>query len=62
METIRNEVANALNTVTPEAAPRVYEAIQSELGYKHIEDKAINMMIDNRMTASATIPHIENEL
>lgn len=62
MEDIRNSIADVLETVTPENSPRVYEAIQSELGYKNVEDQIINLMIDQTMTASACIPHVEEML
>jgi hypothetical protein len=62
MTELRNEIAKVLKTVTEKSAPRVFEGIQSELGYKNIEDKIINMMLDNNISASATIPHLENEL
>lgn len=59
MKKVRESIKNALQTVTAENAPTVYEAIQTELGYKSIEDMIINMMIDENMTASACIPHVE---
>lgn len=62
MNDLRIDIAKALKTVTEKNAPRVFEAIQTELGYKNIEDKMINMMLDNNMTASAVIPHLDNEL
>lgn len=62
MKQLRNDIAKVLKTVTAKSMPRIYEAIQTELGYKNIEDKMINMMLDNNMTASAVVPHLENEL
>lgn len=59
---LREHIKNALSSVTKTNAPNVYDNIQTETGYKNIEDKIINMMIDYDMTASACIPHIENEL
>lgn len=62
MKAVRNDIKNALQQVTKTNAPMVYNAIQTELGYKNLEDRIINMMIDDNMTASACIPHLENEL
>lgn len=59
MKKVRDDIAKALATVIKNNAPTVYEAIQSTNGYKNIEDMIINMMLDNGMTASACIPHIE---
>lgn len=59
MKEVRQAIKEALQTVTAKNAPTVYEAIQTEIGYKGIEDMIINMMIDENMTASACIPHIE---
>jgi hypothetical protein len=62
MKEVRQDIKNALSTVTAFNAPMVYDAIQTEVGYKNIEDLIINMMIDENMTASACIPHIEEML
>jgi len=62
MKEVRQNVKQALESVTKSNAPMVFEAIQTENGYKNIEDLIINMMIDNSMTASACIPHIEEML
>lgn len=59
---VRQEVYNALQMVTAANAANVFEGIQTESGYQNIEDMMINMMIDDNMTASATIPHIETML
>lgn len=62
MKEVRTAVEQALKKVTKTNAPRIYEAIQTEQGYSLIEDRIINMMIDNNFTASACIPHIEESL
>lgn len=59
MKAVRKNIKQALQTVTTKNAPRVYDSLQTKVGYKNIEDMVLNMMIDNNMTASATIPHIE---
>jgi hypothetical protein len=62
MKKVRQDVANALSTVTMKNAPMVYGAIQTETGYKNMEDRIINLMIDENITASGCIPHLENTL
>jgi hypothetical protein len=62
MKELRNDIAKALKDVTVKNAPTVYEEIQSTAGYKKIEDMIIHMMIDESMTASACIPHIESQI
>jgi hypothetical protein len=62
MKELREQINQALKSVTLNDTPTVYEAIQSNLGYKNIEDRIINTMIDNGVTASAAIPQIERML
>lgn len=62
MKELREQVHQALKSVTFNDTPVVHEAIQSDLGYKNIEDRVINVMIDNGVTASAAIPQIERML
>ena len=59
MNALRKTIKKALDGVTKDNAPNVYAAIQTENGYKTIEDMIINMMIDNNFTASGCIPQIE---
>jgi len=59
---LRTHIEQALSTVTSENAPNVFLAISEVQGYKNIEDQIIRMMIDESITASACIIHIENSL
>ena len=53
---VRKTIKKELQTVNSSNAPRVFEAIQTDLGYKNIEDRIINMMIDNnRLTVRLII-------
>ncbi|MBC8753963.1 hypothetical protein H2O64_04725 [Kordia sp. YSTF-M3] len=62
IDTLRQNIENALSQVTLQNAPKIFHAIEEEIGYKNIEDRIINMMISESMTASACIVHIENSL
>jgi hypothetical protein len=62
MKELRTAIKKALETVTPQNAPTVYNTIQSEQGYKTIEDMIIHMMVNDNITASACIPYIEEQL
>lgn len=59
---LRENIQNALNQVRLENAPKIYNVIAEQSGYKNIEDRIIHMMIDENFTASACIIHIENSL
>ena len=61
-EQIRNEIKEQLSKVNKSNAPKLYEVIQTENGYKGIEEKIIKMMIQNNFTVSSCIPHLENTL
>ena len=59
---LRQEIFEQLRNVTTTNAPKVYQLIQSESGYRNVEQRIINLVIRDRITPSACIPHIENEL
>jgi hypothetical protein len=59
---LRDNIASVLSTVNKQNAPNVYKFIQTENGYKRIESMIIKMMIDDNITASATINNIEEML
>lgn len=59
---LRNEIFRQLSRVTPSNAPKVYKMLQSESGYRNIEQRIINLVVRERITPSACIPQIENEL
>ena len=59
---LRKEIFEQLSSVTSINAPNVYRMIQTESGYRNIEQRIINLVIWDRITPSACIPQIENEL
>ena len=59
---LRENIKTALTTVTPTNSPTIYKLIQTELGYKNVEEMIIIKMIQNNFSASACIPHLEREL
>lgn len=59
---LRNAIKNTLATVTEANSPTIYQLIQTEQGYKFVEEKLIEKVCKNNLTVSACIPHLENEL
>lgn len=59
---LRHEILEQLSKVTQSNAPKIYKMIQTESGYRNIEQQIIGMVIRERITPSACIPQIENEL
>ncbi len=59
---LRHEIFEQLSNVTVSNAPKVFRLIQSESGYRNVEQRIINLVIRDRITPSACIPQIENEL
>lgn len=56
------EINNQLSKVTPFNAPNVYRLLQTPGGYANMEQRAINLVVRDKITPSACIPQIENEL
>jgi hypothetical protein len=63
-EKLRNEIISQLKRVNlnPDLTPKIHSLIQSENGYKWVENRIINMLISDRITVSSCIPQIESEL
>lgn len=59
---IRIKIKEILETVTKVNSPKVYEIIQTESGYKMLEEMIINKVCLSNITPSACIPHIEREM
>jgi UDP:flavonoid glycosyltransferase YjiC (YdhE family) len=60
---IRAGIKDVLATkVTKANSPKVYEAIQTEQGYKAIEEIIINKLVSYGFSISGCIPHIEREM
>lgn len=59
---LRKEILLQLSRVNPDNAPKVYQLIQTECGYRDMEQRIIGMVVRDRITPSACIPQIENEL
>lgn len=61
-ERLRQEIFWQLGLVTKDNAPKIYQLLQTEAGYSNLEQQIINMVVRDKLTPSACIPHIENEL
>ena len=59
---LRQEIFEQLSNVTTSNAPKVFKLTQTESGYRNVEQRIINLVIRDRITPSACIPQIENEL
>ncbi|MFP4060054.1 MAG: hypothetical protein ACLFUC_06185 [Bacteroidales bacterium] len=59
---LRQEIFEQLSKVNASNAPNVFKLIQTESGYRNVEHRIINLVIRDRITPSACIPQIENEL
>jgi hypothetical protein len=59
---LRAKIKEVLDTVTKANSPKVFNMIQSELGYKVVEASIIVKMSLENITASACIPHLEGEM
>lgn len=59
---LRENIRAALAIVTPANSATIYKLIQTESGYKNVEEMIITKMIQNNFSASACIPHLEREL
>lgn len=60
MKELRNRIYEELKKVTAVSAPDLYEAIQTESGYKQAEEMIIQMMYDEQMSISGCIPNVNN--
>ncbi len=61
MKKVRDQIFIELGKVTPKMADNVFNAIQDERGYKMVEELIIKMMVDEQISISGCIPHI-NEM
>jgi len=59
---LRDEINRVLQNVTSDNAPMVYSSIQTEMGYKNIEARVVELVVTEQMTPSACIPHLERAL
>ena len=59
---LRDEIHRVLQNVSSDNAPTIHSSIQTEMGYKNIEAKIIALCVNEQMTPSACIPHIERQL
>ncbi len=61
---LREEILQQLQKVNKNSdlTPAIYKLIQSHKGYSWMENRIIQMMISDGITASASIPQIESEL
>ncbi|MBC7642239.1 MAG: hypothetical protein H7174_07865 [Flavobacterium sp.] len=61
-EQLRETVKEVLSTVTAANSPTIFKLIQTEQGYKIVEEMIINKVCLENISVSATIPHLEREL
>jgi len=59
---LRKEIFEQLKKATNKLTPHIYNLLQTPSGYAWIEQRIINMVIRDKITVSACIPQIENEL
>ena len=61
---LRKEIYNVFLQINknPKNTPKIFEIIITQEGYCEIEAKVIKMVINDGITPSACIPHIESEL
>jgi hypothetical protein len=59
---VRSAIHIALANLKREAAPTIYDLIQTENGYKYVENEIVIMMCKENFTASACIPHLNDML
>ncbi|GAA4839558.1 hypothetical protein [Algivirga pacifica] len=62
MYSLRTHIHTALSTTSPTKAPKVHHLLQTTEGYKNIEQKIIEMMVQEHISAAACIPHLEAQL
>lgn len=56
-EKLRQEILEQLKKVNKNNCPKIHEILQTTDGYLWIENKIINMLINERLTPSGCIPH-----
>jgi len=59
---LRQEILNQLKRVNSNLTPNIQRIIQTKKGYLWMENRIIDMMISDGITASSAIPQIESEL
>ncbi len=59
MKEVRDQIYRELQNVTAKTAENVFDAIQSEEGYKMVEDLIIKMMVNEQLSISGCIPHLD---
>ena len=59
---LRSKIKQELDKVTKANMPKIHALIQTEAGYKMIENDIIAMMVKNDYSASGCIPHLERIL
>ena len=60
MKELNDTIKRTLDNIDEDFYPKINRMIKTESGYDYVKESMINMMIDSRMSASATLYHIEN--
>jgi DNA repair protein RadC len=59
---LREEILRQLKRVTKANSPNLWERIQTQQGYKSLEQQIINRIINQHLVPAAIIPQMESEL
>ncbi len=59
---LRKQIFEALQNVTINNSPEIYNRIQTAKGYKSMEERLIDNVLNGSIMVSAAIPQIEMEL
>lgn len=59
MKALNNHIARLLNNIDEDDYPKIAKMVKTNSGYAYVQDLIVNMMVDEEMTASATLYHVE---
>jgi len=54
-----NHIAKLLDNIDEDDYPKIAKMVKTNSGYAYVQDLIVNMMVDEEMTASATLYHVE---
>lgn len=59
MKALNNHIVKLLVGIDNKSYPKIAKMVRSSSGYAYVQDLIVNMMVDEQMTASATLYHVE---
>lgn len=62
IDELRQQIYIGLSNVTSVNSPNIYELIKTEQGYKSVEKRIIDKVINQNIIVLAAIPQLEVEL